>query len=112
MSTTTFLLLNLAIACYNSGTIWAHEVDIFRSWRYVSPKDFHTVQAVHWRKLPYWVLIPVALALAGSIGLIWYHPAEAPRWAIWGNLLCQLLSWLLTALLWGRWQAQLSKDPT
>ena len=33
MNTTTFLVLNLALAFYNVGTIWAHEVDIFRSWK-------------------------------------------------------------------------------
>ena len=26
------LVLNLALAFYNVGTIWAHEIDIFRSW--------------------------------------------------------------------------------
>jgi hypothetical protein len=30
---TVFLLLNLALAFYNVGTIWAHEIDIFRSWK-------------------------------------------------------------------------------
>ena len=48
-----FLLLNLALGFYNVGTIWAHEVDIFRSWRLVDRKDFHALQQTHWRKLPY-----------------------------------------------------------
>jgi len=74
-------------------------------------KTFHTVQLAHWRKLPYWVLAPAALSFAGSIALVWYHPAGSPRWAIWGNLACQLLSHGLTAALWGRWQAKLSTDP-
>jgi hypothetical protein len=50
-----FLLLNLALAFYNVGTIWAHEMDIFRSWKLLDPSNFHAVQRVHWRKLPYWV---------------------------------------------------------
>ena len=32
-------------------------------------------------------------------------------WASWGNLVCQLLSLVLTVILWGRWQAALSTDP-
>ena len=48
-----FLVLNLALAFYNLGTIWAHEIDIFRSWRLVGVESFHTMQSVHWRKLPY-----------------------------------------------------------
>jgi hypothetical protein len=61
--------------------------------------------------LPYWVLVPLALALAGAIALIWYHPAGSPLWAIAGNLGCQVLSLALTAIFWGPWQAKLSKDP-
>jgi hypothetical protein len=111
MNPATFLLLNLALAFYNVGTIRAHEVDIFRSWKLVDPNAFHRIQAVHWRKLPWWVLLPVGLALAGSIGLIWYRPAYSPVWAVSCAPGCQIASHVLTALLWGRWQAKLRRDP-
>jgi hypothetical protein len=106
-----FLLLNLALGFYNAGTIWAHEVDIFRSWKLLDPKDFHQVQRIHWRKLPYWVLTPVGLSLLGSIALVRYHPDNSPIWAIATASLCQVLSIALTALYWGRWQAELAQDP-
>jgi hypothetical protein len=32
MTPSTFLLANLALAFYNIRIIWAHEIDIFRSW--------------------------------------------------------------------------------
>jgi hypothetical protein len=105
-----FLLLNLALAFYNVGTIWAHEVDIFRSWRLVGPTEFHRVQAVHWRKLPYWVLGPVGLALAAALALPWAAPPGAPRWGAWGAIAVQGASLLLTALLWAPWQARLAQD--
>jgi hypothetical protein len=110
MNPTMFLILNLALAFYCVGIIWAHEVDIFRSWTLVDPETFHRLQSVHWRKLPYWVFAPVTLALLGSIGLIWYHPPKSPAWAVWGTLAFQLASHLLTAAFWGRWQARLSQD--
>jgi hypothetical protein len=110
MSASTFLLLNLALAFYLVGAIWAHEADIFRNWRVLDSENFLRLQKAHWRKLPYWIFAPLAAALAGSVILIWYHPAGSPAWAIWGNLGCQLLSHLLTAIFWGRWQARLSKD--
>ena len=110
MSPTTLLLLTLALAFYNVGTIWAHEVDIFRTWRLVDPRSFARVQERHWRKLPYWVFAPVGLALAGATALIWVHPAGSPRWGIWGALGFQLASLILTAALWGPWQAALSRD--
>ncbi|HEX4104462.1 MAG TPA: hypothetical protein VHZ04_03260 [Candidatus Paceibacterota bacterium] len=105
-----FLILNLALGFYNVGTIWAMEVDIFRSWKLIG-NDFHTVQEVHWKKLPYWIFTPVALALIGSIELFWYHPVGSLPWAIWGVFLTQAISLMLTAIFWGQWQAKLSKDP-
>jgi hypothetical protein len=106
----SFLLLNLALAFYNVGTIWAHEVDIFRSWKLVPPEAFHRIQAAHWHKLPYWVLLPAGLAWVGSIALIWYRPSSSPVWAVWCALGFLTASHALTALLWGQWQAKLSKD--
>jgi hypothetical protein len=109
MTPGTFLLLNLALAFYGVGAIWAHEVDIFRSWTLLDPETFRRVQTAHWRKLPYWIFAPVALTLLGSIALVWYHPARSPTWAIWGGLACQVASHTLTAVAWGPWQAKLSK---
>ncbi len=110
MDANAFLLLNLALAFYLVGTIWAHEIDIFRSWKLIPAESFPTVQTVHWRKLPYWIFTPLALGLTGSIALLWYHPLIAPRWASWGNLGAQLASHVLTAITWGPWQAKLSQD--
>jgi len=43
----------------------------------------------------------------GSVG----ERARPPVWAISGALVCQLLAFVLAALLWGRWQAKMAKDP-
>lgn len=110
MSPTIFLIANLALGFYNTGTIWAMEVDIFRSWQFVGVDAFPTVQRVHWRKLPYWIFAPVALGLGGAGGLVWYHPAGTPLWGILGAVGCQLLSLVLTLAFWARWQAKLSRD--
>ena len=45
MTPATFLVLNVALAFYNVGTIWAHQVDIFRTWRLTNPRNFAAVQA-------------------------------------------------------------------
>lgn len=111
MSPQGILLINLALACYNLGTIWAHEVDIFRSWALLDATTFRAVQTAHWRKLAYWVFVPVGLSLIGAIVLLWAHPTRSPAWAIWGNLICQALAHILTAVMWGPWQAALSRDP-
>lgn len=110
MNAMMFLVLNLALGFYNVGTIWAHEVDIFRSWTLLDAKTFRRVQERHWRKLPYWIFVPLGLAFAGAIGLVGYHPEGSPGWGIWGTLGCQLSSHALTGALWGPWQARLSQD--
>lgn len=111
MNPATFLLLNLALAFYGIGAIWAHEVDIFRSWKLLDTATFQRVQRVHWRKLPYWVFAPVGLTFAGSMALLWFAPAGSPPWIPWSAFACLLLSHTLTAGMWGPWQAKLSRDP-
>jgi hypothetical protein len=110
MNPSALLLANLALAFYAVGAIWAHEVDIFRSWKLLEPNTFHRLQLVHWRKLPYWVFLPIGVMFISSIALIWYHPMASPAWGIWGCFACQLASHGLTAALWGPWQAKLSTD--
>jgi hypothetical protein len=110
MTARAFLMLNVALAFYNVGTIWAHEVDIFRSWKLVEPRSFRLIQTRHWSKLPYWVFAPVGLAFMGSIALLVFHPPASPAWGYWGGFACQLASHVLTVVFWGRWQAKLSKD--
>ncbi len=110
MSKEIFLIINLVVAFYNIGTIWAHEIDIFRSWKLLDPVTFHKVQTVHWRKLPYWIFVPAGLSLIGSFVLFWYHPDKISRWEIWIAFIFQISPHLLTAIFWGQWQAKLSKD--
>src|SRR6516165_6221578 len=111
MTPNVFLLLNLVLAFYNAGTIWAHEVDIFRTWRLVNPEDFPKVQTAHWRKLPYWIFTPVGLALCGGVALVWYHPSSSPVWAIWANLTCQVLAIVLTAIFFWSMASQAVQGP-
>lgn len=110
MTKELFLILNLVIAFYNIGTIWAHEIDIFRSWRLLEPGAFINVQSKHWKKLPFWIFIPVAFSFIGGIALFWYHPDIIPIGEIWLAFLVQLVSHILTITFWGPWQAKLSKD--
>ena len=93
-----FFIACLALAFYLVGAIWAHEVDIFRSWKLYDVDSFHKAQQVHFRKLPYWVFTPLGLALISSIVLIWYHPEASPTWGITGNLVFQIASLVLTAI--------------
>jgi hypothetical protein len=91
-----FLLLDLALAFSNVGTMWAHEMDIFPSWKLLDPSNFHAVQRLHWPKQyrPH-LVSPRQLAALGVAGAV----------------LCQAVSIVLTAGYWGRWQARIGRDP-
>jgi hypothetical protein len=110
MTKEVFLLINLCVAFYNVGTIWAMEVDIFRNWKVLNRANFRLVQGSHWKKLPYWIFIPLALSLAGSIALLLYHPDKLPTWEVSIPLALQLVSHGFTAVFWGQWQYKLSID--
>ena len=54
----------------------------------------------------------MGLSLLGGIVLIWYQPGNSPLWGVAGAVLSQALSIVRTAGYWGRWQAQLARDPS
>jgi hypothetical protein len=80
------------------------------AWKLIGRAQFHEVQTAHFRKIPYWIFGPVGLALLGNIALLWYRPAGSPRWCVWAALVFQLLSIVLTAAFWGRWQGRPAQD--
>jgi hypothetical protein len=105
-----FLLAILALAFYGIGTIWVIELDVFRTWKMLDKPTFDRVRSAHWKKLPYFVFIPVGILFIGSIVLLFVHPDNSPVALIWGAFLSQAVSHLLTGLFWGRWQAKIASN--
>ena len=105
------LLANLAVSFYLVGCIWAHEIDIFRSWQLLDLEAFRSgadgpmaqVAILDFRAAGTCVPRVTRTHLETSGG--------SPTWAICRNLALLLLSFFLTAFMWGRWQARLSVDP-
>lgn len=59
----------------------------------------------------FFVVFPqAALATLGALALL--RSLEIPKAALWLGLSIQLSLWLLTALLWGRWQGQIALGAT
>jgi hypothetical protein len=53
MNADAFLLINLALAFYGVCAIWAHEIDIFRSWKPMDdPETFNECNAVTGESCP------------------------------------------------------------
>jgi hypothetical protein len=53
------------------------------------------------------VIFPVAaIAVSGSIALIWLRPEGVTAAPVWLNIALQVATYTLTAAFWARWQAQ------
>jgi len=109
VSSIILLLSTVALSFYGVGVIWAMELDVFRTWALLNDvEELNRVRGAHWKKLPYFVFVPIGLLLILNIALFWYHPATTPLFLVGLALGIHLLSDVLTAFMWGRWQGQLT----
>ena len=85
---------------------------IYPSWAFVLSADFGHAQGEHFVRLFIVVFPQAALATLDSLALLRWRPGAVPPAALWVGLGIQLSLWLLTALLWGRWQGQIALGAT
>ena len=78
----------------------------WRLWPYVAPADFGAYHNAWWAMIKPIVFPVAAVAFFGAFALIWWRPAGVTAAAVWLNIGIQLLIYALTAIFWGRWQAQ------
>jgi hypothetical protein len=100
------LLLTFAARFYSVGTIWMTHVG-WRLWPYVGPGDFGAYHGAWWSMIQPTIFPMGAVALFGSIAMIWWRPEGVNTTPIWLNLDLQLATYALTAIFSGRWQAQM-----
>jgi hypothetical protein len=101
------LLINLAAAFYDIGTVVLAQVD-WQLWRYVGRDTFRQYHLGWWHSV-WWSVFPVlGLSTAGIIAqLVWRPPV--PAWMPWASLLLLAGSYLGTAFWWGPGQARLEE---
>ncbi len=102
------LLVTLAVSWYNVAVIWLMQILIYPSWAFIPTADFGHAQGYHFVRLFIVVFPQAALATLGALALLRWRPPGIPKAALWLGLGIQLSLWLLTALLWGRWQGQIA----
>ncbi len=99
------LLITFAASFYSVGTIWMTQFG-WRLWTYVAPADFAAYHAAWWSMIKP-VIFPVeAVAVSGSIAMIWWRPEGVDAMSVGINVALHLIVYALTAAFWGRWQAQ------
>jgi hypothetical protein len=101
------LLVTLAAACYDVGTVWMVQLGYWL-WPIVAPADFQRHYHGAWALGILPVIFPVAgVALAGSFAMLRWRPAEVPPWAVRAGAALQAVAWGLTAVWWAPIQANL-----
>jgi hypothetical protein len=101
------VLLNLAAAFYNVGTIWLTQVD-WQLWKYVGRETFDEYHLAWWHSV-WWSIFPLAgVSFVGICAQLFWRPS-VPTWMLWLALIIQLLAYSGTAFWWGRGQGKLKQ---
>jgi hypothetical protein len=104
----TLVLVNLALSFYNLAVIWLMQLDVFYTWRYIPTDLFGQAQGEHFWKLFITVFPQAILTTLISGLLLKRRPVGVPAFPLVLGFGLQLLVWLLTAMMWGRWQGQIA----
>lgn len=108
MKSQRLLVLNLVVSWYNVAVIWLMQTLIYPLWAYLPTAEFGAIQGRHFWWLFALVFPQATFATVLSLWLVRKRPPRTPRWALRLGAVIQLALWVLTAALWGRWQAQLA----
>jgi hypothetical protein len=101
------LLFNLAAGFYGVGNVWLVQLTCYPLWTYVGPAEYEAYHNFWWHSIWGDILFPSVLAFLGAIAMLRWRPFGVPKGALWLGVGLQVLLWVLTALMWGRWMAQL-----
>jgi hypothetical protein len=100
------LLLNLAAAFYNVGSVWLAQLN-WQLWQYVGQTTFGAYHGAWFRGI-WWAIFPLAgLALIGVCAQIKWRPPRVPPWAVWLELGLHLTYIAGTIFWWAPGQANL-----
>lgn len=100
------LITTVAASFYDVGTIWMVHFG-WRLWPYVAPADFSAYHLAWWTMIKPFIFPVAAIALVGSIAMVWWRPEGVAAATVWLNLGLQVITAALTIAFWGRWQGQI-----
>ena len=77
------LLMALAATLFSTGVVWFMQVLEYPLFAYVGAEAFSTFHAQHNRRLPGVVFLPMFVAFAATVALLFVRPAAVPGWLAW-----------------------------
>jgi hypothetical protein len=100
------LIVTFAASFYGVGNIWMTQFG-WRLWPYVGANDFEAYHLAWWSMIKPVIFPVAAVAVSGSIALIWWRPAGVTAAPIWVNICLHVATYASTAVFWARWQVEL-----
>ena len=103
-------LITFALVFYGMGASFVESFVNYPTWPLIGAGEF---RAYHHALSPLiigYMVIPMLVATALTILLVWFRPAPVPRWAIWLSVILQILVWVSTAAIQIPIQVTLSSD--
>ena len=103
------VMLNLALAFYNAAMIWLFQLDIYPSWSFVPTSDFVSAEGQHLLATSLSVFPAAVAATVVSVLFVVRRPMVIDVARVRIGAVLQVLSWLLTAFVFGPWQGRLTE---
>jgi hypothetical protein len=101
-------LITFALMFYGVGASFIESFVNYPTWRLIGPREFLAYHRALGPLIIGYMVLPMIMATVLTILLVWFRPAEIPRWAIWTSIVLQLLIWGSTAAIQLPIQVQLS----
>src|SRR6266849_4931884 len=104
-------LISLAAGCYNVGIILMTQFG-YRLWARVGRaefEDYHRAWWYGWGGIQPLSFPSGIVATLGALAQLRWRSPHIPSWLVWLNINVWIQAWVMTAVWWGRWQAQLKQ---
>lgn len=101
-------LITFALIFYGMGASFVESFVNYPTWRLIGANEFLAYHHAISPLVIAYMVIPMLLATVLTLLLVWFRPAEIPRWAIWLSVILQMLVWVSTATIQIPIQIQLS----
>ena len=101
-------LITFALILYGMGASFVESFVNYPTWRLIGANEFLAYHHAISPLVIAYMVIPMLLATVLTLLLVWFRPAQIPRWAIWLSVILQMLVWVSTATIQIPIQIQLS----
>lgn len=102
-----FLFFFLSFYCFGAGM--TDSFVIYHSWQFVGQEDFAAMHVATSQRIIPFIVFPTLLMTVVTIIMLWKRPVVIPKRWVMAGLICQLVSWVSSALIQIPMQTKLSQ---